>query len=115
MTGGVSSFASGGLAPGPTGSLSVSIVTIWFFTRAPYLGGGVVVPLPFLPFLPPLWPFLPPLWPFLLPELVFAALLEPISPPAGWVMESAANDLIGELPGATPGAATVDPRRASNT
>jgi hypothetical protein len=29
---------------------------------ASYFGAGVVLPLLFLPFLPPLWPFLPPLW-----------------------------------------------------
>src|SRR5215471_7537968 len=40
-----------------------------------YFGGGVlVVPLPFLLFLPPLWPFLPPLWPFL-PEVVLGAVV----------------------------------------
>jgi hypothetical protein len=80
-------------------------------TPLSYFGGGVVVLLPFLPFLPPLWPFLPP---FFL-ELVFEALLELISPPAGWEMESAAKVLTGELPGATPGPAAVDPKKASNT
>src|SRR5215470_4818389 len=61
--------------------------------RLPYFGGGVVLPpLPFLPFLPPLWPFFPPLWPFLpLMELPLATLLETISPPAGWTMASAVS------------------------
>src|SRR5262249_30976033 len=80
-----------------------------------YFGGGVVVPpLLFFPFLPPLWPFLPPLCPFLPLEFVLA-ILDLISPPAGWATESAASVLTPEVPGATPGTAAVDPRSASST
>src|SRR5262245_7056236 len=82
---------------------------------AAYFGGGVVLPLLFFPFLPPLWPFLPPLCLFLPLELVLATPAELMSPPAGCVTDSAVNVLTDEPPDATPGAAAVDPSSATST